>query len=328
MVACRILPRRLLYVISDHLTSPLVHACVPVLRRSLAANLRHVDPAVTPLRVLRSYSRNLLDTVFASLPQRGAGSWSFEEDRAGDERFRRGLAAGRGLIVVSPHLGNWDIGCRSLAQRGFRFFVVAQPEPDPTIEDFRRRTRHDDSDVTIRAGSAMESFFRVRSELERGGMVLMLGDRARPGDGVEVTFFGRRTLFPRTPAAMSHLTGAPIAPAAFVRCGDGRFRGLSSEPLFPVPGPGDSLPGEGPAPSLRHRAGRGPSLEGGGPPADHSAIEAARLAGEASIEAGRLAGQAAIEATTQSIARAFEGFVREYPEQWFNFYPFWETDSG
>lgn len=273
-VACRLLPRRLLYVLGDHLVSPLVCLCVPVLRRVLAANLAHVDPNVTPLCVLRAYSRNLLDTFFAASSH--GNSWSFEEDAAGDARFLRALSAGRGAIVVSPHLGNWDIGARSLEVRGYRFHVVAQPEADPTVDNFRRRSRHEAADLTIRTGSAMESFFRVRKELGKGGLVLMLGDRAIPGDREGVTFFGRGAAFSRSPAMMSHLTGAPIVPAAFVRCGDGRFRSLSAEPLFP---------------SERRDA-------------------------------------EAVHETAQKIACAFEGFVRQHPDQWFNFYPYWEEDAA
>ena len=70
---------------------------------------------------------------------------------------------------------------------------------------------------------------------------------------------------------------APIVPAAFVRCGGGRFRGLSADLLVPPAG---------------------------------------------------CSGPEEIAATTQRLAEAFEGFVREHPEQWFNFYPFWESEAA
>ena len=263
-----------MYFFSDHLASPVVHWTLPELRHTIESNMRPVDPEVTPMRVLRAYSRNLLDTVFAQLDGgRESKGPRFEPDPIGDRRIRRALSAGRGAVIVSPHIGGWDVGCRSLELRGFDFSVVAQPETDPTVDAFRRRSRYGGADRTIEAGSTMESFFRVRGELERGGLIVMLGDRARPGDAVPVSFFGRSASFPRSPAAISHLTGAPIVPAAFVRAADGLFRGLSSEPLFPEEGRTDPE---------------------------------------------------ALQAATQRLALAFEEFVRAYPEQWFNFYPFWE----
>lgn len=277
-VACRLLPRRLLYFFADYLMSPLVVAFVPVLRRAIRSNLAPVDPNITPLRVLRAYSRNLVDTFFAAFP-RGSRAWRFESDTAGDARFKNALASGRGAIIVSPHLGNWDIGARSLEVRGYRFHVVAQPESDPTVDDFRRRSRHDSADLTIHAGSTMSSFFRVRSELAQGGLVLMLGDRAVPGDRALVNLFGRRAAFSRGPAVMSHLTGAPIVPAAFVRCGDGLFRSLSADPIVPQ-------------------------------------------------DFSHLTRDLAVVEMTQRLAGAFEDFVRDYPEQWFNFYPYWEDAAA
>ena len=62
-------------------------------------------------------------------------------------------------------------------------------------------------------------------------LVAMLLDRHLGRDRVDVTFFGRRTGFLRTPAMIASLSGAPMLPSFMVRQADGRFLGVCGTPI-------------------------------------------------------------------------------------------------
>jgi KDO2-lipid IV(A) lauroyltransferase len=124
-----------------------------------------------------------------------------------------GLAAGRGVILALPHLGGWEWAGFWLAevQRRPVTVVVEALEPPELFEwfaDLRRSFGMNIVPLDADAGTAV-----VRA-LRANHVVCLLCDRDIGGGGVEVEFFGERTLLPGGPATLSLRTGAPVLPVA------------------------------------------------------------------------------------------------------------------
>jgi len=148
------------------------------------------------------------------------------------ERVRRG---GRGFLLVTGHVGNWEMGAVTLRAHGLVPAVVGQPELDPNVQEMRQQLRERLGVESIDIGSSMSTAFRVRSAIGNGRAVALLVDRAYPEDEVIVPFFGRPTPFLRSPALLARFCGCEILPGFFLRHPDGSYFNVWGEPLSADP---------------------------------------------------------------------------------------------
>jgi phosphatidylinositol dimannoside acyltransferase len=131
-------------------------------------------------------------------------------DTSGFEHVRAGIAAGNGVVLALPHLGNWDFAGAWLAQQGVTVTVVAEPLQPPELFEWFVRTRGELGMRVIPLSATAGN--EVLHALRENHMVCLLCDRDLTGDGIEVEFFGERTTLPGGPALMSLRSGAPLIP--------------------------------------------------------------------------------------------------------------------
>jgi lauroyl/myristoyl acyltransferase len=135
-------------------------------------------------------------------------------------RITRAVAAGRGAILALPHLGGWEWGGFWMVQQGFSMTVVVEAlEPPELFEWFAGFRRSLGMEVVAVGPSAGRAVVRA---LRAGGVVCLLCDRnVGSSGGVDVEFFGERTLLPAGPATLALRTGAALLPSAVYFDGDG-----------------------------------------------------------------------------------------------------------
>ena len=138
---------------------------------------------------------------------------------------------GKGLIFVSVHFGNFEMGGARIAQE-IPLAVVADELENQRLMDFLIANReHKNVNILPPAGSAK----RVLAALKRNEMVgfmMDLGPRALQLDNVQAEFFGKPATFPTIAAALARVSGAPIVVAVVKRERDNSFRGTALPPLF------------------------------------------------------------------------------------------------
>jgi Kdo2-lipid IVA lauroyltransferase/acyltransferase len=138
---------------------------------------------------------------------------------------------GKGLIFVSVHFGNFELGGARIAQE-IPLTVVADDLENQRLMDFLIANReHKNVNIISPEGSAK----RVLAALKRNEMVgfmMDLGPRTQQLDNVQAEFFGRRTAFPTIAAALARVSGAPIVVAVTRRERDNSFRGTALPPIF------------------------------------------------------------------------------------------------
>ncbi|WP_440571672.1 phosphatidylinositol mannoside acyltransferase [Streptomyces sp. KR2] len=183
----------------------------------LEANLARVVPDAGPERLaelsragMRSYLRYWMESF--RLP-----AWSETRIKEGFEpeglhHLTDGLAAGKGVILALPHLGNWDLaGAWVTRNLGVPFTTVAERlKPETLYDRF----------VAYREGLGMEvlphtggsAFGTLARRLRAGGLVCLVADRDLSASGVEVTFFGDTARMPAGPAILAQQTGALLLP--------------------------------------------------------------------------------------------------------------------
>ena len=179
-------------------------------------------------RLFFEYGRHTIDTWRARSEAFAPRIDTFEQDAQVLAAARRG---GRGFLLVTGHVGNWEMGAVTLRRHGLTPAVVGQPELDPDVQEMRQKLRRRLGVESIDIGTSMATAFRVRAAIDRGRAVALLVDRAYPEDQVVVPFFGHPTPFLRSPALLARFCACPILPGFFLRRPDGAYFNLWGELL-------------------------------------------------------------------------------------------------
>jgi Kdo2-lipid IVA lauroyltransferase/acyltransferase len=132
------------------------------------------------------------------------------------------LARGKGLIIVTGHLGNWELGGAYAAARGLPIDAVARHMANPLFDGYLTRTRQ-------RIGMSVvhdeEAVRRVPRSLRDGRAVAFLVDQGAVGlASTWVPFFGRYAKTPRGPAVFALRLATPIVFGVALRRPSGRFQ--------------------------------------------------------------------------------------------------------
>ena len=178
--------------------------------------------------VLRTTARQTLETLYLWTHAPADNLQRHLREQHGAALYDAVLAAGKGVIVVAPHYGNWELLNQWLASRGPFAFVYAPPE-NPIGDAFLQRARGGDNVRQVRAeGPAVRQLFKV---LKDGGAVAILPDQQpKNGDGVFVPFFGVQALTMTLVNRLAERTGATVLYAWCERIGPDIEFALHVEP--------------------------------------------------------------------------------------------------
>jgi len=182
-----------------------------------------------------SFANFLLDLI----DLRRSETWNADEVLArfrfeGLEHLRRALASGRGALLLSLHMGCYDLGLRALSLKlpGLRLATIAHPL-SPQLQAWLDARRNAGSVEILQTGSA--SGVRALRILRSGRPLIVLNDLyLRQGRRFAVPLFGKRCLTPAGPAVLALATGAHVLPCYVRRDGPDRH-GLHILPEVELP---------------------------------------------------------------------------------------------
>jgi Kdo2-lipid IVA lauroyltransferase/acyltransferase len=143
------------------------------------------------------------------------------ERTEGWEHVERALAERRGVMFVTGHLGNWELGGSYVAARGVPLEAVARRMENPLFDAYLNETRRrigmtviHDADAVRRVPRAMREHHGVAFLVDQGAVGLA---------STWVPFFGRYAKTPRGPAVFALRLRAPLLFACALRQPNGRF---------------------------------------------------------------------------------------------------------
>ena len=172
----------------------------------------------------------------AVVPSMGPGRvLELFEEPEGWEHIERGMALGRGLIIVTGHLGNWELGGSYVAARGIPLDVIVRRMGNPLFDRYITETR-ERLGMTVVPDSVAAR--RTPRALREGRAIAFLADQGVLGlASTFVPFFGRPAKTPRGPAVFALRLGVPVVFASPLRQPSGKYRFII-EPV-PVASTGD-----------------------------------------------------------------------------------------
>jgi KDO2-lipid IV(A) lauroyltransferase len=134
----------------------------------------------------------------------------------GFENFLAAQAKGKGVIVLTCHLGPFDLQVTNMALHGVRPLVIGTRLKDPRLSNLLWKQRNALGAVAVERG---KETFRLLKALKSGQSVGILIDQDTRVKSRFVEFFGRSASTPVGAALMAIKTGASVVPT-YVYLGD------------------------------------------------------------------------------------------------------------
>jgi KDO2-lipid IV(A) lauroyltransferase len=208
-------------------------ALLPATRRRALDNLAAAFPEqsardreMLARRVFTELARNVAEAVRIA----GARPGSVESlvEAEGWERFEEACRPGAGVIVLTGHIGCWEMLGAYICARGSPLRVLARPIRDRRLDRVVSRLR---SSYGARALDPRRGMRSALAALRRGEIVGILLDMNTGTAGVLTPFFGRPAWTPVSAAWLAMRSGAAVVPMAIGRRPDGRHAVRVMPPL-------------------------------------------------------------------------------------------------
>ena len=207
-------------------------------RKAVLRNLRLIRPGswriVNYLRVVRVFANFGWSLTDATVYRMSKGRFKYELERA---RFLDQLAAAKGGIVLTAHMGNYDLGAALFAEKFHRRIrMVRAPEPDALAAQHLDLALQQSSAGAVRVGYSSDGTalaFDLLNALRSGEIISIQGDRVT-GEVARapVKFFNREIFLPNGPFVLSFVSEKPIYPLFIVRTGFRQYKIIAREPII------------------------------------------------------------------------------------------------
>jgi Kdo2-lipid IVA lauroyltransferase/acyltransferase len=148
----------------------------------------------------------------------------------GQEHIEEPVAAGRGILYCTGHIGNWEIHAIAHAMLHGPVSVVARPLDNPELDRRLCAFRASSGNTIIYKKKALSQILRT---IRSGGSVAMLLDQnVQAKDGIFVDFFGRKAATTTAAASLALKTGCALVPVHTELLVNGRYKLSYDRPVI------------------------------------------------------------------------------------------------
>ena len=200
------------------------------LRAVLGPGLSEADARRMAWRAWRDFVFSLVDLIrVAATPVetlrgrvREPPAIAFLEERA---------RTGQGGIIVSIHMGSWEMVPKLSATHGMRLFTIGGAQKNPLVSAYLARLREGTGfDTLLRGSSAVKG---ILARIKKGEFLAMLVDLRQKQPDLEVDFLGGRANVTSSAATFARHCGVPIVPFVMTRVGWTRHEYRLFDPIWP-----------------------------------------------------------------------------------------------
>ena len=200
-------------------------------------NLRLLDAGANEAdarRVYAEFGKTMADYFFiGTRPPEEAARIIGHID--GEEHLREAHRLGKGALIVTGHLGLFELGGLLLGRLGIPGTVLTFPEPSRALTEWRARFRRRWKMETLEVGADSFAFVQIAQRLRAGEFVATLIDRPPSSEGTPVNLPCGTTRFSSGILLLAAPGGVPVLPATMVRRADGFYEARIFPPIFVQP---------------------------------------------------------------------------------------------
>jgi lauroyl/myristoyl acyltransferase len=151
----------------------------------------------------------------------------------GEQTYRDARAQRKGAIVLTAHMGSFEVGMAALLEQERHVHVVFRRDAFGLFERTRSKLRRQLGVIEQPVDEGLATWIKLREALASNEVVLLQGDRVLPGQkGQAVPILGGHMLLPTGPLRLALASGAPIVPIFSIRQSDGRIRLFIEPPIW------------------------------------------------------------------------------------------------
>jgi lauroyl/myristoyl acyltransferase len=184
----------------------------------------------TARRCLRNFARYVVDTFRYAHPQPVFFEKNFKI--IGKEHLDAALADGKGIILVSFHLGNLDLGIKALGCAGYPVNAIVENWQSNQLDAFLQHPREKAGAKLIKVKEVSTNLLAV---LRKNEILALMIDSPNCLNGVKVKLGEKWALLPTGPAIMALRTGARLIPCGLIRTSNTTFQGIIGKPIDITP---------------------------------------------------------------------------------------------
>lgn len=184
-------------------------------------------------RCFQNYCHKLLDYM-AMHRLNSSNKKEWVEREMGEENLKEAFARGKGVICITPHLSHWELGGYVLASKGYPINILTLQEESQYLSRYEERLRRRVGIRTIVYNPEEKPNFSIvemARRLRKNEILAMVSDRTFGGQGIEIDFFGQKTLFPSGAVYLSLETGAALIPVFVVLERKMKYWGIVGDPI-------------------------------------------------------------------------------------------------
>jgi predicted LPLAT superfamily acyltransferase len=175
-----------------------------------------------------SFGRAIIDRIAILAGDTRHFSFSF----AGEEHLHQAVAEGRGVLLLTAHVGNWEAAGQLLTRIDVPINVTGFDNESPEIRALLNASSRQKFRLIPLTGSPTDAIPLVAA-LRRGEVVAMLGDRCYGSPSASVPFLGGKASFPVGAYVMAAIAGAPLVHVFSLREPRGHYHFFGFPPLRP-----------------------------------------------------------------------------------------------
>jgi lauroyl/myristoyl acyltransferase len=138
----------------------------------------------------------------------------------GWDYFENAIAQKRGVLLLTPHLGNWEFGGPWLTQKGITLQVITIAEPGKNFTQLRQASRARWNIETLVVGTDPFAFVDIIRRLEAGAVIALLIDRPLAATSATVNLFGQPFSASTAAVELARASGCMLMPVYLPRNGN------------------------------------------------------------------------------------------------------------
>ena len=157
-------------------------------------------------RILINQGKNLIDRYYII-----SGQGKFDTELLGYDKISNFLKnSNKGLIILTAHVGNWQVTMTALEEMGRTVHLLMRPEDNLAVRDTLNVGGETGKVRVISTDGFLGGSVECVNAINRGEIVSIMGDRSYGANSVEVEFLGGHVKFPYGAFSIAASTGCPV----------------------------------------------------------------------------------------------------------------------
>jgi KDO2-lipid IV(A) lauroyltransferase len=212
-------------------------------------NARRIYGADISDQQCRDFAWRVTENFYSFIADVGrAARWTPREMREqvasveGRDRYLATRSLKRGAIIVTAHMGSFEVGLAALRELEPKVHVVFRRDLADRFDAIRQVVRRRLGVIEHPVDEGLDLWIRLRDALVADEVVVIQGDRVMPGQkGQRVPFLGHHIMLPTGPIKLAQASGAPVVPIFSLRRPDGKIDIVIEDAIDPASDDGDPM---------------------------------------------------------------------------------------